>query len=156
MLEVDIWPNSGIAATIIGVGVIGFEIAHMNYWVNFHPCGQRHPIRSVSDLLQDFYWTLILPDKALVLLASESNLFRSQLDQNLIPYSKFEGAPLLVRPLLHVLGGFLQVSSCNLKGLSPLLCKVVSLGVLSCVRMINNVGQQGLSSAYNFKGTLPC
>jgi len=117
---------------------------------------QHHSIRSIPDLLQDFYWTFILPDEALVLPTSESNPFMSQLDQNLIPYSKSEGAPLLVRPFLHVFGGFLQVSSCNLNGLFPLLCKVVSLGVLPCVRMINNVGQQGLPSAYNLKGTLPC
>ena len=83
-------------------------------------------------------------------------MFWPQLDEDLVSYLKLEGVTLLVRPLLHMLGSFLQVRLGYICCLLPFSGEVLSLRVFFCIRMINNMGEGRLLSIYNFEGALSC
>ena len=96
-----------------------------------------------------------ISSRALVFASPESNLFRSQFDEDLISCPKLKGAVLLIYPFLHPLRGFLQIGSHDVRCLFQFSGKIVSLGILSCIGMINKVWQYKLSTINNLKRAFP-
>ena len=107
LIEVNGWSDYDLALHVIRILMAELQVTHMNYYVNFHPCGQRHSIGCILHLFKHFYWSFVFSHEALVFASPKLNLFRSQFDEDPISHPKLKGVTFLICPLLHLLRGFL-------------------------------------------------
>ena len=132
--------HGNVAADIIWNEVLRLQVVHMDYKMNFHPCGQCYLVRSSIDFLEDFKRSFIFLDESLVFLASKSNLFILEFDEYLISSSQLEGTTLFIRLLFHMFRSFLERSLGYVCCLLPFFREVLGLQVLHYIRLVNNVG----------------